>query len=125
MADREAYEPGNKGRIYSLGGVPGAVGNGQIARQFWETVTGPSYERDIMPANPMRTWAIIQNTHASPGNIYVVFGGMVQSSIELAPGDAYVIDRDHPWIGSIGMQNPNMADCFTVIIEMSLARAAT
>lgn len=121
MSGSKAREPGFNGQLISLGGVRGKIGVGQRYRQeLVELAT--TYAAEAVPANPLRTWMIIQNRVDNTVPIRVSFGDSTPAaaSIELQLGESLIIDKSNPWTGSLGFVHSSAGTEYVRVLEFSV-----
>lgn len=121
MAGSTAREPGFNGQLISLSGIRGKIGSGQRYRQeLIELAT--TYAAEAIPANPLRTWMIIQNRIENTVPISVSFGDSTPAaaSFSLQRGESLIIDRNNPWAGSFGFTHASGGTEYVRVAEFSI-----
>lgn len=98
-------EPGFNGQVVSLAAVSGASGKGRqvVSNSFTLGGTNPVFPC-ILPANPRRISAIIQNIGdpANPGsNVSIYLGGANSIPITLVENGTLQLDVNYPWTGDV------------------------
>jgi len=93
-------EPGFNGRLISLSGVLGAVGQGREGVRHTVAVTGGTGIIG-MPSNPLRISATVQ-IFIGTADLQVFFGDSTDGpAFILAPRDMLQIDHNLPWAGAV------------------------
>jgi hypothetical protein len=92
-----ANETGHVGQLLSLAGVAGVPGRGRESVPLAVATAGIG---QILPANPRRISAIVQNKSDTVG-FRLYLGDTTVSGFEIKPGGTFQIDGDFPWTGLV------------------------
>lgn len=119
MADNYERESGYEGLLVSLGGVKSQLGRGRITRSFEGNITS-TLKQMILPNNPKRISAIIENIPNTTGiYLYISFTG-TGLTVSLAPGGSFQIDQNFPWTGPVWAQPASVGTCYCGGLEVSV-----
>lgn len=100
-------DSGYLGQIRSLGGRYGKYGQGLEFNTGGGTAAALLSTTLVLPSNPMRVYAWVQNV----GAVELVIGFNDQSTtLYLSPWDTLLINHDFPWTGAITASG-NGAEC--------------
>lgn len=97
-------ETGFEGQVTSQGGVKGATYKGRQVTSDSFTMSGATGIVLILPANPRRISALIQNVGdpAAPGSLVEIsLGGVNTIPFRLTENGTFQIDVNFPWTGEV------------------------
>lgn len=94
------YEPGSALPITSLAGVVSLPGQGRVVTNGTQAVSAPA---NLLPSNPKRISAVIQNIDTTDKILVYLGPAGGQAPIYLLPGGTLQIDKDFPWTGEVNV----------------------
>lgn len=94
------YQTAYYGKLKSLAGIESNGWRGLLIEMNDEVVTAGG-SRIILPANPRRLWAVIQNTTNDPGNTAIYFGNTSGGAILLPQYSVVQLDQNLPFTGAV------------------------
>lgn len=95
------YDTGSIGTVVSLAGISGR--RGVIVKRPDASVAA---DAEVLHANPLRVWALIQNIGANDITLSFDADTSVAPTFILTPKSVLQIDKNLPWTGSVYVDIP-------------------
>lgn len=110
-------EAGYEGELTTLAGVVTTSQRGRSIRSSSWTLDGPVM---VLPENPQRTFAVIQNigdTNEAGANVYIYLGSLNALPTQISPMGTFQIDKELSWTGAV-FADAVTAEPTVIVLEM-------